>query len=92
MTWQQRLDELVATLERERDELRVKMNLAAKEARDELDALDGRLDELRAKAKSAFPEAKETAGDVGDVMSETARKLAADLREGYDRIRARLAE
>ncbi len=92
MTWNERLDELIANLERERDELRVKINLASKDARDEFAALEVRLDALRTRVASDTAEARKTASEVGTVVGETARKLADDLRDGYQKIRNSLAD
>lgn len=92
MAWNDRLEDLITTLERERDELRVKVNLASKEARDEFAVLEQRLDALRERMRSAGSDAKGTAGEVGDVMGETVRKIADDVRDGYRRIRETLAD
>jgi len=91
MAWQNKLEELITTLERERDELRVKVHLASLDAKDEFAGLEQRLDTLRARLTSKGGEAKETASDVGDVVGETARKMADELRDGYRRIREKMA-
>ncbi len=92
MSWNARLDELLESLERERDELRVKVHLASRDAKDEFEALETRFDALRARISSASIDAKGTASEVGDVVGETARKLADDLRDGYRKIRETLAD
>ncbi len=91
-TWNEKLDELILSLERERDELRLKVHLASREAKDEFAALETRLDALRDRLSTASTGAKGTASEVGDVMSETARKLADDLRIGYQKIRETLSD
>ncbi len=92
MAWQNKLEELITSLERERDELRVKVHLASLDAKDEFAALETRLDALRARMTSATDDAKESAGGVGEVVSETARKMADDLKDGYRKIREKLAD
>ena len=92
MAWNDKLEDLIATLERERDELRVKVHLASKDARDEFAELEERLDALRERMKSAGSDAKGTASEVGGLMGETARKIADDVRDGYRRIRETLAD
>jgi predicted nucleic acid-binding Zn-ribbon protein len=92
MAWQNKLEELITTLERERDELRVKVHLASLDAKDEFAELERRLDALRARLSERGGEARETANDVGDVVGETARKMADELREGYRKIREKMAE
>ena len=91
MTWNERLQELVTNLERERDELRVKLHLASRDAKDEFEALEGRLDALRARLIASTEDARETAGEVGDVVGETARRVADDLRDGYRKLRDHIA-
>ena len=92
MSWNAKLEELLASIERERDELRVKVHLASRDAKDEFEALETRLDALRARISSASVDARGTASEVGDVVGETARKLANDLRDGYRKIRETLAD
>lgn len=92
MAWHDKLEELITTLERERDELRVKVHLASLDAKDEFAELERRLDALRGRMSSKGGEAKDTASEVGDVVGETARKMADELRDGYRRIREKLAE
>ncbi len=91
MTVNDKLQELITTLERERDELRLKVHLASKDAKDEFETLESRLDALRARLTERGAEAKEAASDIGDVVGDTARKVAEDLREGYRKIREQLA-
>jgi hypothetical protein len=87
MTWNERLQELVTNLEQERDELRVKLHLASREAKEEFEAMEGRLDALRARLIDSSADAREAASDVGEVVSETARRVADDLRDGYRKLR-----
>jgi hypothetical protein len=86
MAWQDKVQELIHSLEQDRDELR------SKDARDEFEALESRLDTLRARLIESGAEARETAADVGEVVGETARKLADDVRDGYRKIREQLAD
>jgi len=92
MAWQDKVQELITSLEQDRDELRLKVHLASRDARDEFAALERRLDAMRARLADNSVEARETASEVGDVVSETARKLADDMREGYRKIREQLAD
>ncbi|HXW96367.1 MAG TPA: hypothetical protein VEI47_02195 [Gemmatimonadales bacterium] len=78
-TWQQAL----ADLERERDELKVRIHLAKAEGRDELAKLDQKIAELRVKAHAAGTEAKGAMDDV----SSAAKNLMNEIRAGLDRVR-----
>lgn len=81
-TWQGILEDL----EREADELRVRMTLARAEARDEWNKLEAKLDELRAKAKVAGREADDAMDDIGD----KAKELWKEIKEGFGRVRRSL--
>ncbi|MFN8647506.1 MAG: hypothetical protein U0104_12130 [Gemmatimonadales bacterium] len=81
--WRERWNEVVTELEQERDELKLRIHLAKAEGRDELQKLDAKLAELRFRADSAGTEAREAMDDIG----EAAKKLAAEVREGFDRVR-----
>ena len=74
---------MMADLERERDELRVRLHLAKQEARDELEKLDERIAELRARSRAARGEAGEAMDDIGDA----AKDLWTEIREGFQRVR-----
>ncbi len=92
MAWNQKLEDVITTIERERDELRVKLHLASKDAKDEFAALESRLDALRARVMSTGSEAKDTAGELGGVVGNTARKVASDVRDGYRKLRETLSD
>ena len=66
-------DELLAKLERERDELRVKLHLGRKDLESEWERLESRWHELKAVKGPALK----------DAMSD----IAADLKKGYENIR-----
>lgn len=92
MAWPDKIQELIASLEQDRDELRLKLHLASKDARDEFEALESRLDTLRMRLSHSSADARGTAAEVGEVVTETARKLADDVRDGYRKIREQLAD
>ena len=78
-----RIEDTLAALKRERDELALKVHLAKAEARDEWKDLQARLDELEARARPVAKVVGETAGEVG-----TSLELAADeIRKGFAKIR-----
>ena len=81
--WRQRLDEMVAKMEQERDELRLKAHLARAEARDELAKLDGKLADLKARAARIDDEARDAMDDIG----VAAKGLVEEIRSGFERVR-----
>lgn len=91
MAWNDKLQELITSLEQERDELRLKLHLASRDAKDEFEALEGRLDALRSRLVAGSADARDTAAEVGDVVSDTARKVADDLRDGYRKLRDQMS-
>ena len=78
-TWKQ----LIADLERERDELRLKVHLAKAEAREHLIKTEEKLDELRQRGHVAKGVAHDAAGNVED----KAKELVGEIREGFARVR-----
>ena len=77
-------DDLVQELQQKRDELRVQLNLASREMKDEWDELEEKLGELTEKAGEFAAEAniKETGEGVGRALSQ----LVDEIKLGYDRI------
>lgn len=78
-----RIDETVAALKREREELALKIHLAKAEARDEWKELEAKLDALEGRARPAAKVVGETAGEVGASL-----ELAADeIKKGFAKLR-----
>lgn len=73
--------DLMDELGRLRDEVRLKLNLASMEARDEWEKLEERWEQFRRKA-----DLDETAAGVGGSVDD----LVDELRKGYERIRKAL--
>jgi hypothetical protein len=80
------LDRLVAQLQTQRDELKVKLHLAKADAKDEWEKLEKKWEHLRGRMDVIGAEAK----DAGkDVLTAT-RLVAREIKDGYERIRALL--
>ncbi len=77
------LDEALESLERIRDEIRVKIHLAAADARDEWEQLEKKWNHLRGKAGSIGRVAGDAAEDVGEAVD----LLGQELKRGYERLR-----
>jgi chromosome segregation ATPase len=75
--------ELMAKLEQQRDELRLKMHLAKAEAKEEWEELEKKWDRL----KSRMGDAGDEADDAWDDIQAAAGILADEIKKGYDRIR-----
>ncbi len=78
-----RFDRLIEQLQQERDELRVRLNLAQKEAKDELDRIDERLDDFKRRARDARGQADDAMGDI----EGAANVLWNEITEGFARVR-----
>ncbi|MBB3017994.1 hypothetical protein FHR70_001034 [Microvirga lupini] len=74
-------DDLVQDLKRTRDEIRVQIHLASKEAQEEWEQLESRWSAFESKA-----ELEKSAKDVGDAV----KILGAELKEALTRIRKAL--
>ncbi len=72
------LDNIIAELKQKRDELRLQMHLASREAKDEWEELEEKLEEFTARAKL-----DETGEGVGKALGQ----LGNELKLGYERIR-----
>jgi hypothetical protein len=71
------LDDLIEDLKQQRDELRLQVHLASKEAKDEWDELEEKMEQFTANAKL-----DETSADVGKALGQ----LGHELKLGYQRI------
>lgn len=76
-------DDLVADLKQKRDELRLKIHLASKEAQDEWEELEEKMEKFSSRAKL-----DETGEGIGDALG----KVGEELKLGYQRIRNAIKE
>ncbi len=76
-------DDLLDDLKRQRDELRVQLNLASKEAKDEWEELEGKMEKFSAEAKLA---------KTGSGISTALGLLGNELKQGYKRVREALKD
>jgi adenylosuccinate synthase len=76
-------DEMIADLRQKRDELRVQINLASKEARDEWEELEDKMNEFTSKAKI---------GETGEGIGKALGELGHEIKLGYERMRAALKD
>jgi dsDNA-specific endonuclease/ATPase MutS2 len=86
MNDQNKFETMMEKLEAERDELRVKLNLAKMEAKDEWEALEKKMDGLRGRMKVVSEEAREAGGDVGAALDV----VADEVKQGFARLRKML--
>lgn len=71
------LDDIIKDLKQRRDELRLQMHLASKEAKDEWEELEEKMKKFTADAKLS-----ETGEGVGKALGQ----LGHELKAGYDRV------
>ena len=72
------LDEMLADLKQKRDELRVQVNLASKEVKEEWQELEEKMEKFSSEARLA-----QTGRGVGDALGQ----LGHELKLGYRRVR-----
>jgi chromosome segregation ATPase len=84
------IDEIIEDLKQTRDEIRVKINLASKEVKDEWEELEEKMEDFSGKAKQFAEDAelKKTGAGIGDALGQ----LGSELKHGYDRIRDALRD
>ena len=85
-TTKSELDRLLQDLQRERDELNLKMHLAKAEAKDEWQQLERKWLEIRPKLDAAGGEAVK----AGENVLAGLQLSLEEMRKGYERIRDRL--
>jgi hypothetical protein len=85
--WSDRIDDLVKSVQQQRDELRVQMHLAKADAKDEWVGLEKKVDRFLADAEA---QSKPLRGAVADSAKDvgTALELVGDeIRKSYERVR-----
>ncbi len=80
------IEALIDSLKQQRDAIKVQLHLGKAEAKEEWEALEQKLEHLRAKAKSVGSETQAVSSDV----FEAAKLLAEEIKTGYERILKRL--
>jgi vacuolar-type H+-ATPase subunit D/Vma8 len=71
------LDDILADLKQKSDELRLQMHLASKEAKDEWEELEEKLEEFTTNAKLS---------ETGEGISKALGQLGSEIKLGYERI------
>ena len=79
------LEDLVDDLKQKRDELRLQINLASREIKDEWKELEEKMDEFSGKVSKFAGDAqlKETGEGLGHALGQ----VGQELKSGYERIR-----
>lgn len=80
------INALLGKLRHERDELKLQLNLAKLEAREEWEDLERKWERLEERLADAGEEAKESLDDLGEATAV----VADELKSAYKRIRERL--
>lgn len=78
--WKERWSKMRAEFEQELDELKLKAHLGREDARDEWDRVEAR---FRAFSKDL----DEKSDDVEDIVEEKLKVIAAELKDGFERLR-----
>lgn len=80
------VNEMLGRLKQQRDELNVRMHLAAAEVRDEWTELEHKWSRFESRARQVGSTTADAAGDVGSAV----RQLGQELKAAYDQIRKSL--
>jgi predicted nucleic acid-binding Zn-ribbon protein len=80
------IEDLGEELKQARDELQVKIHLAAADARDEWEQLEKKWEQFRSRAEVLGRTAEEAAEDVGEALEV----VGEELKRGYRKIRSLL--
>ena len=85
--WTKRIDEMIATLKQQRDEIELKMHLGKAEAKTELEKLDKKLAHLAAEAKAQSKPLREAAAETASDVGSALELLGDEVRKGFERLR-----
>ena len=85
-TERKRLDELIESLKRQRDELAVQIHLGKAEAKEQWDNVTAKLDQLNREYEPTRHAVEETTENVFASL----KLVAGEIQEGFDRIRKSL--
>jgi predicted nucleic acid-binding Zn-ribbon protein len=77
------IDNIIDSLKQQKDEIRLQIHLASVETRDELHALEEKLEALGSRAGTLRKEA----GDASNDVIEAAKLVADEVKHGFERIR-----
>ena len=84
------LNSLIEELKQKRDELRLQVNLASKDIKDEWEELEEKMEEFSGKAKRFADDAK--LKETGEGLGEALGKLGHELKLGYERLRTAIKD
>ena len=83
-------DDIIEELKQKRDEIRVQINLASKEVKEEWEELEEKMEDFSGKAKQFSNDAK--LKEAGEGIGEALSQLSGELKRGYERIREALRD
>lgn len=82
------LEEIIARLKQERDELKVKMHLASMDAKDDYERISSKVDELSDQYEPVKDAVEESAENVFAALG----LVADELKAGFQRVRKSITE
>lgn len=80
------IDDILLSINQQRDELKLQLHLAKAEVRDEWEKAEKKLEQFKNKANIVRHEMEDASGDVFAALKMTAE----EIKNGYDRIRKAL--
>jgi hypothetical protein len=78
------IDEMMADLKQKRDELRLQIHLGSKEAKEEWEELEEKMEDFSARTKKFAKDAQ--LKETGEGLGEALGKLGHELKVGYERL------
>lgn len=94
MSTSNHIKETISQIKQQRDEIRLKLHLAGREARDEWEKLETRWEEVEGKLQPLSGAVHEAAGAAGEHARKVAGAaldvVAGELHAGYARLRRKL--
>jgi len=87
---EENFEQLVETLEKQRDQIKLKIHLGSMEAREEWEHLEKKLQQLKVKQediKNKADQIGEEVGVAGKKIKEATKDLGKEIKAGYERLR-----
>ena len=86
-TTKERMQSLMEDLQQQRDELRVKLNLAQAEARDEWKKMEDRWETFENRWEAKMDDVEDATEETADNVEAALELAAEELKNGYRRLR-----
>ena len=90
---EENFEQFIETLEKQRDQIKLKIHLGSMEAREEWEHLEKKLEQFKLKKediKNKADKISQEVGASGEKIKEATKSLGKEIKAGYERLREKL--